>query len=135
MNMNSKFHHVGASASNHDGANTSTTHANGCSSQKQHSQEHNIQILVRLDNCKTHCLNFFSSPSFKIDNSQIIDRLSNVTGIPSQMLRLHNKKVELKIVTRIKTFVTLTNIIIHSRLHQSHIHVYHTIYHIFDFQS
>ncbi len=87
-----------------------------------------VQILVKLDNCKTHCLNFVvppassdkcattsstctttkchgdhgitpipsTSPSSPFDflpisNTQILDKLSLVTGIPQFMLKLYNK--------------------------------------------
>ena len=65
-----------------------------------------IQVLVKLDNCKTYCLNFpchynsFSSTtittattlsSCPIHNSIILEKLSQVSSIPVKMLKLHDK--------------------------------------------
>ena len=59
-----------------------------------------VQILVKLDNCKTYCLNFNTS---LISNSQILTKLSHVTGIPNRILHLRNQHIPQQPTSTAKT--------------------------------
>lgn len=63
----------------------------------QHHQnvQHQVQtqVLVRLDNSKTHVLNFPPTYRFGVTNDDILTRLSKTTHIPKYMLRLQTRSI------------------------------------------